>query len=237
MATKKEDQREKELRKKALQKKYTQRITIAKQGREAMANRDYVNAIKKYNAYLSILAELHDQTDIFALTPKMFDAKKDMTEMLLISHVYWDLARVNEMTPKLQKSFQMALNQFIKFTINQPYQVLNAEMLRKYNKKNKMTSPQIGALEHAHQQIFVQSKKCFIATISFGSDHKITNELRLFKRYLTSRPQGIKFIDYYYRISSPLVSFLESHLLLKFLFKSLSRPSLYFLYILLRGQK
>ena len=237
MATKKEDQREKELRKKALQKKYTQRITIAKQGREAMANRDYVNATKKYNEYLSILTELNDQTDIFALTPKMFDAKKDMTEMLLISHVYWDLARVNEMTPKLQKSFQMALNQFIKFTINQPYQVLNEERLRKYNKKNKMVSPQIGALEQAHQQIFVQSKKCFIATISFGDDHKVTNELRSFKNALTHSSQGIKFIDYYYRLSSPFVDFLQKHKFMKYFFIGVSKPSLYLFYFLVRGLK
>ncbi len=63
-----------------------------------------------------------------------------MTEMLLISHVYWELSRVYEMTPKLQVAFDKCLKQFVRFTINQPYQVLNSEVLRKYIKKNKHVS-------------------------------------------------------------------------------------------------
>ena len=83
----------------------------------------------------------------------MFDAKRQVTELLLISHVYWELARINEMPPKLQKNFSRSLNQFVKFTINQPYQVLNSEMLRKYIKK----------------------KYTFFSTISITESSPITN--------------------------------------------------------------
>lgn len=204
MSNNEEDKKEKQ-KKLALQKRYGQRITIARQGREAFLSKDYVTAAKKYNEYLGILAESKDLNDIFKLTPAMFDPKKNLTEMLLISHVYWELARINEMTPKLQKNFFQALNQFVKFTINQPYQVLNSEMLRKYIKKNKKTSPQIGQLNQALSQIHVQSKKCFIATECFGTTHPVTINLRSFKKELLRWPGGHKTVELYYRISSTIV--------------------------------
>ena len=154
--TKKVESQADKKKKLALQKKYEQRITIARQGREYFSQKDYVNAAKKYNEYLGILAELNEVDEIYKLTPSMFDQKKQVTEMLLISHIYWELARVHEMTPKLQTAFNKCITQFVKFTANQPYQVLNAEMLRKYIKKNKNKTPQLGVLNHAYQQIFVQ---------------------------------------------------------------------------------
>lgn len=197
--------KEKNRRKLALQKQYSQRITIAKQGREAFLAKDYITATKKYNEYLGVLAEINEVDDIFKVAPSMFDNKKEVTEMLLISHVYWEIARINEMTPKLQKNFQKSLSQFVKFTINQPYQVLNAEMLRKYIKKNKNTSTQLPMLNDALQQIFVQSKKCYIATMCFGETHQLTNTLRELKLILNKSDFGLKIIELYYSGSSRLV--------------------------------
>ena len=118
-----------------LQKRYGQRITTAKQGREYFLKKDYPNAVKKYHEYLGILSELNELEDIFQLGPKHFDPRKQVTEMLLISHVYWELSRTYEMIEKFQPQFDKSLNQFVRFTVNQPYQVFNAEMLRKYIKK------------------------------------------------------------------------------------------------------
>lgn len=200
------DEIKKEKQKKlALQKKYEQRITIARQGREAFLSKDYISATRKYNEYLGILAESKDIEDIFRLTPAMFDAKRQVTELLLISHVYWELARINEMPPKLQKNFSRSLNQFVKFTINQPYQVLNSEMLRKYIKKNKRSSPQLALLNQALSQIHVQSKKCYIATECFGNFHPVTSTLREFKLELINWPCGQKAVELYYRVSSKIV--------------------------------
>ena len=231
---KKEDDKQKKQRKVQLQKKFGQRITIAKQGREAMAKKDYVLATNKYREYLSILAETNDIEDIYQLNPTMFDAKKDITEVLLISHVYWDLARINEMTPKLQGGFNNSLNQFVKFTANQPFQVLNAEMLRKYIKKNRNSSIQINSLENAYQQIFVESKKCFIATLSYGSEHEVTKYLRTIKVRMQKYQIGINFISLYYRFSSPLTQQCENHPILRFPVVILSRLVLYPVYFVLK---
>ena len=221
----KETDKEKQRRKLALQKKYGQRITIARQGRDAFIQKDFLTATKRYNEYLSILAEKNDLEDVFALSPTMFDNKTDVTEMLLISHVYWEVARINELTPKLQKNFSKALAQFVKFTINQPYQVFNAEMLRKYNKKNK-ASPSAPKLNETYQQIFVQSKKCFIATLCFGSEHTTTQTLREFKLILNRSEFGLKLIELYYRISSPLTRYCERSFFTRTFLVSISKPIL-----------
>lgn len=201
-----EESKQKKQKKLALQKKYEQRITIARQAREAFFAKDYITASKKYNDFLAVHAELNEIEDVYKLSPAMFDPKKNVAEMLLISHVYWELARIHEMAPKLQGTFQKALSQFVKFSINQPYQVLNSEMLRKYIKKNKRTSVQIGSLNTALSQIHIQSKKCFIATECFGSDHPVTKQLRVFKEDLIRWPFGVKFIEFYYNCSSQLIN-------------------------------
>jgi len=210
----------------ALQKRYGKRITIAKQGREAFIAKDYTTAIAKYNEYLNILAESKNVTDIFHLSPGMFDTKTQITELLLISHIYWEVARINEMAPKLQLNFQRALAQFVKFSVNQPYQVLNSEMLRKYIKKNKNTSKQIAFLNDANSSIYVQSKKCYIATHCFGDQHPVTKQLRVFKRELLEWPFGIELVRLYYKFSSRFVAYLDLHFLQSKLLLIFSRPIL-----------
>lgn len=220
-------EKEEAKRKIFVQKKYLQRITIAKQGREAFTQKDYMAAAQKYHEYLGILSEINEiEEGIYSLSPTMFDAKKDVTEMLLISHVYWEIARINEMTPKLQSNFQKSLNQFVKFTINQPYQVLNAEMLRKYINKHKKTSKQILLLNEAYQQIFVQSSKCFIATMCYGETHSNTLIFRKFKLLLNKSPIGLKLIEIYYRYSPFLVELCQRNHSLRRLTLSLVKPPL-----------
>lgn len=211
MKSAKENAKEKKKQKIALQKKYGQRITIARQAREAFLQKDYISAQRKYYEYLGILSELNDIDDIFKLSPSMFDNKREVTEMLLVSHVYWEVARINETSPQLEKVFARALSQFVKFTVNQPYQVLNAEMLRKYIKKNRKVTQKYGQLNAAYQQIFVQSKKCYIATHCLGATSPWTQTLRQFKLWLLETPGGIHFVRFYYLFSPKLIRFLEAH--------------------------
>lgn len=221
-----QEQKDKQKRRLALQAKYNQRITIAKNARELFLNKDYVNATKKYTEYLGILAELNDVDDIYLLKPSMFDPNKDVTELLLISHVYWEMARINEMTPKLQATYKKCLTQFVKFTINQPYQVFNSEMLRKYIKKNKNRSLQIGMLNEAYSQIFVQSRKCYIATHCFDETSPELHNLRLMKQDILRLSFGERFVEQYYKYSSPLVTKLEKRPLTSRLLKLIALPIL-----------
>jgi len=226
MALNSEESKEEKRRKAALQRQFNRRITIVKKGREAFLAKDYVNCMHNYLDYLKILCETKESEDIFKLNPTMFDDSTQLSELLLISHVYWEMARIYEMTPKLQDNFQKSLDQFVKFTINQPYQVLNAEMLRKYIKLTGKNSRLIDKFQEAHSHIFTNSKKCYIATHCFGDQHLVTHRLREFKQELVMWPYGLKLVELYYRSSSTLIYFLVKRKKLNLFFASIIKPSL-----------
>lgn len=226
MLDKNAENKEDRKRKLALQNKYETRITLVKKGKEAFKKKEFIRAAANYQEYLQIYVELNKLENIYKLNPSHFDPKKELTEMLLISQIFWDLTRINENSPQLQSAFSMSLSQFVKFTVNQPYQVLNAEMLRKYIKNNKRRSPQIDYLNAAYQQIFVQSKKCYISTLCFGPLDERTVFFRTIKDSLCHSNLGLRFIGLYYRSSSRLVTHLESHNLQRKAFVFITKPIL-----------
>ena len=226
MLDKKAQNKEARKRKLALQKKYEVRISIVKRGKDSFNKKDFVRAAASYQEYLQIYTELFEVENIYKLNPSHFDSKRQLTEMLLISQLFWDLARINENSPQLQSAFMLNLSQFVKFTVNQPYQVLNAEMLRKYIKNNKRKSPQLDKFNQAYQQIYVQSKKCYISTLCFGQDDIKTLKFRKIKDQLCNSNMGLRFIGFYYKYSSSFVGFLEGKPLIRNFFVFFTKPTL-----------
>jgi hypothetical protein len=214
-------------KKAAFLKRYNTRITVAKHAREAFQKKEFPLALKKYNEYLVIMAEMAEVEDIFSIEVDKFDPKAQLSEMLLISHIYWEMGRIYELTPKFQEQYTKCLNQFVKFTVNQPYQVFNAEMLRKYIKNRKKSSPYIKLLESTYARIYVESDKCFIATMCFGKDHYATQRLRKFKLILLKNQVTKELVRYYYQASPHYVRWSRNSKILQnfnFLF---IRPLLY----------
>jgi hypothetical protein len=183
-----------------LKHKYEHRITLVKYAKESMDIGDFANALIKYTDYLNIMAEVKQVKDFYALRPTHFDAKKDLTEMLMLSHVFFEMSRVYDAIPKYAEDSIRCIDQFINFSINQPYQVVNSEMLRKFIKKSRFKNSE--AFKSAYQQIFVQSKKCYVVTFCYGSDHQVTNDFRKLKDFLLDYRLGQEFIRLYYRHSS-----------------------------------
>lgn len=210
-----------------LNKKYASRITVANNGYVSFNNGNYVAASKYYHQYLNIFTAIHNVETIYDLSPNHFDPKRDVAELLFISQIYWSLCRIYENVPKFSHDFNSSLNQFIKFTINQPYQNLNSDMLRKYMRKNKNKSSQIPAFTHALSKIFTESKKCYIATFAFGEEHRVTQDLRLFKVKIQKYNLGLLFIEKYYSHSSRLVSYLEDKPLISKITNALTRLPLF----------
>lgn len=236
-AVKKISNAEKIKQKMQLQKRYAQRITIAKRARDHFLSKDYTNALKRYTEYLEILAQINDLEDIYSISPKLFDNRTQITELLLISHVYWEMSRIFESTPRFQTSYNKCLEQFVKFTANQPYQVFNAEMIRKYIKKNRFKSTQIQNLNKAYAQIYVQSKKCFIATHCFGDSHQVTNDLRKLKNILSNYHIGIFFIKWYYITSPKLIKFSQNHKSVDIIIQFITKPLLSFIAKVIRKSR
>jgi hypothetical protein len=215
------DEREKILR---LKHKYENRITVAKHGKECLDAGDYGNALKKFIDYFLILVELKEVKDIYELKVHMFDPKKDLTELLMISHIFFEMARMYDAVPKFQEDSKKCLDQFVHFSANQPFQVVNSEMVRKYLKKSVFKNPEV--FRSAYQQIFVQSKKCYIVTFCYGDKHPLTQDFRDFKDILLSSYLGQQFVQHYYRFSSQMVVRYENHIGFKFLTNVFIKPCL-----------
>jgi len=186
----------------ALQKRYQTRFTNIRLARENVKAGDLITGMKHYNAYLKVLADIHD-CDPFQLKPERFNPTSELSEMLMISQVYWELTKIYDKTPKLQDDFAKALNQFVIFTINHPYQVVNAEILRKHMRSN--LSPNMPIFKAAYDKIFIESSKCYIATFAYGETHWVTSSLREWKLHLNKSSSGLTLIQLYYLVSSQLV--------------------------------
>lgn len=207
-----------------LKQKFENRITIAKYGKESLDAGDYGNAIRKFVDYLTILAEVKGIQDIYQLRISMFDPKKDLTEMLMVSHIYFEMARLYDAVPKFHGDAQKCLEQFVHFSANQPYQVVNSEMVRKYLKKSVFKNPEI--FRTAYQQIYVQSKKCYIVTFCYGDEHPITRDCRRLKDWLLDFRIGQELVRHYYCFSSEMVPKCETNPFLRTITRLIIRPAL-----------
>ena len=205
-----------------LKHKYENRITIARFGKEALDLGDYGNALRKFVDYMNIIAEVKQVKDIYEIQVQHFDSKKEVTEMLMISHIFFEMARIYDAAPRFKDDAQKCLNLFVSFSANQPYQVVNSEMIRKYLKKSVFKNPEM--FRSAHQQIYVQSKKCYVVTFCYGNEHIITRNCREFKDWLLDYPTGQEIVRLYYKASSIAVPACERYIWLGQVSRFILRP-------------
>lgn len=207
-----------------LKHKFENRITITKFGKEALDKGDYSTALQRFVEYMNIMADVKNVKDFYSIKPAHFDSKRDVTEMLLISHIFFEMARVYDAVPKFHDDSKKCLDQFVAFSANQPYQIVNSEMIRKHLNKSIYKNAEVFRL--AYQQIYVQSKKCYIVTFCYGNDHAITNDYRLFKNWLLNYRLGRELVRHYYAHSSTLVIKWENKTLMRYLARFILSPLL-----------
>lgn len=215
------EEREKRL---ILKHKFENRITVARFGNESREIKDFAGALRKFTDYLQVIAEVKGVQDIYAIRPQHFDAKKDVTELLMISHIYFEMAKMYDAVPKFHDESRRCLDQFVLFSINQPFQVINSELMRKHLKKTLFKNPE--AFRHSYHQIFVQSKKCYVVTFCLGTHHPVTQEFRALKDILLNYRSGQELVRLYYKYSSVAVVRWEKNLTMKLAGKWIIRPIL-----------
>jgi hypothetical protein len=186
---------------------YRTRLTHLKRAQALVKDDRMAQAVDSYTKYLGILALYFDTTED-KLMPGLFDPEKDVTELLLISHAYWDLAKAFDRSPNLQRECLRCLEQFVRFSIGFKYQHVNAQIIRKFNNKKQAHNPK--AFEAAYHKIQISAKKCYVATMCFGFDDERTEVLRHFKLAIAPYETGKDFIDFYYRFSPKLVDVLQA---------------------------
>jgi hypothetical protein len=184
------------------------RLTHLKRAQLLVRDDRMALAVESYTKYLGVLALYFDTTED-KLTPTLFDPVKDMTELLLISHAYWDLAKAFDRSPNLQRDCFRCLEQFTKFSIGFKYQHVNAQIIRKFNNKKQAHNPK--AFEAAYHKIQISSKKCYIATSCFGEQDLRTQTLRHFKLTIAPYKLGKDFIDCYYQFSPQIIQIFNTH--------------------------
>jgi hypothetical protein len=200
---------EKLFRKRSLEVRYRQRFTIAKEGKRALQMGDHKNMVLRYTDYLRIIAETYEARTIYDIDPKSFDKKKDVVEQLLISQIYWELAKLYDQSDKVIDKLRACLNQFVRFTINQEFQSLNSEVVRKDLRKCRFKHEKI--FKQSLESIYKDSRKCYLATF-YSGDEELLSDFRLFKVFLWNKIYGGKlFVKAYYQFSPRIVSICEEN--------------------------
>jgi len=204
------------------QQRYNDRLAVLRLALEYSQKEDLSRAVSAYKKYLESLS-LYFEVEEEDLRPELFQKDNNVAEILLISQVYWDLAKTCDRSQRLQKESERCLRQFVRFSLGFKFQFINSEMIRKFIKKKSAYNPQ--NFEKAYQQLRVNSKKCYVATHCFGEDHEITNNYRKIKPLLEKSSIGQQIINFYYSKSPLLITFLESNPMADLLFtRSLIKP-------------
>lgn len=211
---------------------YRDRLKVLKQAQEYAAKGDIPKSVERYSAYLSTLAA-YFRVDENNLSPKLFDAEKDITELLLISHAYWDLSKAYDRSPKLHNESIRCLEQFIKFSTGFKFQHVNAQMIKKYIKQKQAHN--IRPFLNAYQRLKVDTKACYIATHCYGSEDEVTNTLRIFRDKIVTSTIGFKAIELYYDLSPSLIKFITKlGLSGRLITKYILRPIVFSIYKLIK---
>lgn len=202
---------------------YRNRIGLLKVSHDYYQKDNIAKAVEGYGKYLNIISKYYFTTEE-ELKPRLFDQKTQIAEILLISQVYWALAKAYDRNPKLKSDCKRYLDQFVLFSLGYKHQYINSEMIRKFIKKGIAYNPKL--FEMAYKRVMVDSKKCYVASYCFTETHPITESLRDFKRSLLKHKAGSIFVENYYRFSPPFVFFCERHPVIGHPIKFVTRPVL-----------
>lgn len=190
-----------------MQKQYANRFSILKRAQEYNRKEEIGKSVELYLQYLKYVSDFY-KTEEKKLKPSMFDQKKDLAELLLISHVYWDVARAYDRSPRLESELKRCLQQFLLFSIGYKYQYLNSEMMRRSIRKKMFHNQTL--FEEAHKQLRIHAKSCYIATYIYADDTTEIQKFRDFRdRNLLTNAPGRFFVACYYEVSPRFLVFLQ----------------------------
>lgn len=184
------------------------RVEIAKEGVRLYQAGNIIEGVKKYQQYLLIL-EMWKKCGRDGLTMDLFDKEKDVYEIVMLSGIYWDMAKLYDKAKRAdqKKELTLALQKYVTFSKGMPFQPLSGEALRRY----------LGSGKCKHRAEFkaaytsLTGEKCFVATSLLDATDPMTIvRLRNFRDGKLRRSRlGFRFIRFYYRWSPRLVPILD----------------------------
>lgn len=186
-----EDERRKQLIKK--------RLEFITNGLAAAKQKKYAEAVVYYQSYVKLLEDWKGVND-GSLTPANFDYTREMGDLLMLSGLYWDLAKVFDHTesPEKVKLFLHYMEKFILFSKGTTWEPMCAEQVRRYLLTNRPKHRQ----EFKNALRLLGGKEaCFIATaLSDEIELETIPTLRSFRdEVLRQHAMGRAFIWSYYK--------------------------------------
>jgi hypothetical protein len=176
------------------------RLEFITNGITAAEQRKYAEAVMYYQSYIKLLEDWKGVSD-GALSPTHFDYTKEMGDLLMLSGLYWDLAKVFDRTesPEKTKLFFHYLEKFILFSKGTTWEPMCAEQLRRYLLTNR---PKHRAEFKNAFKMLGGSETCFVATaLSDEIELETIPTLRRFRdEVLKHHRMGRAFIRVYYAI-------------------------------------
>src|SRR4051812_27489138 len=138
-----------------------QRLELAHAGISAFKQRRFGETVRSFQSYIKVLEDLKGVPE-GGLTPASFDLKKDQSELLMISGIYWDLVKLFDRTrsPQKRKEFHHYFQKYLLFSKGMPFQPLCAESIRKYISSDKP----VHKSEFANAYRILSISRCFVAT-------------------------------------------------------------------------
>jgi hypothetical protein len=191
------------------QEALVRRLDIAKLGIRALTRESFGEATKSFLVYLAML-EKAKKVEGGRLHPSQFDPKKEMVELVLVTGIYWDLARTyDRMRGKAHvKEMQVSLNQFVVFAKDASYKALCAETLRKYLAAEKALHR--GDFKAAYKRL--GGTTCFIASSLLDvADLETLPRLRAFRDERLARTAAGRAFIRRYELHSPRMATLLEH--------------------------
>lgn len=197
--------RQQEEQRKELLKK---RMEIAKEGLRLMQTGHTIQAVKHYQQYILIL-EFWKKCGRDGLTIDLFDRKKDLYEIVMLSGIFWDMAKLYDRAKheSQRTELNLCLQKYVIFSKGMPFQALSGEALRRYLGSGRCQH----RLEFKKTYAALTGDRCFIATslLDVTDPHTITY-LRGFRDGSLRRyPLGRVFIRLYYKHSRKFVPLLD----------------------------
>jgi hypothetical protein len=196
-----------EFEKRLQEQKFLRRFLLVKAGKDALREGRPSDASYSYKQYLNNLC-IRYGLKLETLAPKALPESVKNSEKLIIAQVAYDLARISDLSKHedSKKMLQTYLTIFTRFTINQSYQAMNTQILRKNLKKSRFNNR--AAFEEAMTRIKKDSKLCFLATYALNGEEEKLKNFRSFKLKLLEKNLGEKFVTLYYSYGQNISSFL-----------------------------
>lgn len=184
------------------------RMELAQGGLRAYNERRYAQSTSLLLGYLKLAEESKGVAE-GGLQPSHFDPKEDAIELLLISGVYWDLAKLLDRAKSegARKKCRHYLEKFILFSKGKSFEAVSAETLRKYVSNDKP----IHRNDFRSAYRVMTGTKCFVVTSL--QDHVASDTLGVLRGYRDERlartRRGRLMIRVYYGVGPLLAAGLD----------------------------